>query len=682
MREHVATICAVLSLLTPSIAFAADPPKKDAAPSSKDKETEQVVITGTRTPENAQRATVKTDVITRDEAERRGATNVADALASQPGLNVNPGSYGFLGGVSALQIQGFDRDRVLILEDGERVVGDVGGAVDLSAIPTADLERIEVVAGPTSSLYGSAALGGVVNIITAPPRRFGPSVRGRAEYRSFNGAVLQGNASAKKRGEIGPFREPWIGLDGNFVRSDGIERTPDLPDLRIPESNRRMFGLRTGAKLNDQMDFRVRMRAFRDRLDGIESSTLPGIGRFVTDLPQQTDRYTFHVVHVTKLGGGANLRVTMGRQQFDNFTGKDRRESPIDERRDRNHRMQSFEVVATVPESTRTWVAGTRFEAEHFSQSLTRTESTQTGPVTSSGPEVVPLSFGIAAFYAQLSWKITETLTVMPGVRTELHSRYGESVAPRLAAAWVVSPYVTLRTSAGRGFRAPSAKELGFVFDHSFYGYRINGNRNLFPEKSWGVNADVTVAPLRKSNTNDGGMTFRGSIFGNWVEDLIDLDLGNGTFDNGVATYSYVNFGKARTAGGQIDARFKPLPWLTAESSYAYTYTRDDLNDQPLPGRPPHSLTSALRIEPGWKLEMYARARVVTSSFLDLDTRSPGYQTVDLRLGRTLWPHSQAYVGALNITDVKQDPGRLGDTRPPLGRILYIGLRADFPWDD
>ena len=61
-----------------------------------------VVITGTRTPEKAQKATVRTDVVSREEAERRGATNVGDALASQPGLVVNPGSYGFLGGVSAL----------------------------------------------------------------------------------------------------------------------------------------------------------------------------------------------------------------------------------------------------------------------------------------------------------------------------------------------------------------------------------------------------------------------------------------------------------------------------------------------------------------------------------------------------------------------------------------------------
>ena len=672
--------CACAVVLGAATAHAQQPGASGSRPSDKDAET--VVVTGTRTPENVQRSTVKTDVVTREEAERRGATSVADALATQPGLQVNPGSYGFLGGVSALQIQGFDRDRVLILEDGERVVGDVGGAVDLAAIPTADLERIEVVTGPTSSLYGSAALGGVVNIITGPPRRPGLSARARAEYRSLNGLVFQGNASARKDGELGPFREPWVGLDANYTRMDGVERTPGLPDLRIPETNRRMVGLRGGIQLlrgsrtTPEMDVRIRMRAFRDRLDGIESEKRPTIEeRFITDLPQQTDRYTLHVIHVTRFASGASLRVTMGRQQFDNFTAKDRRGSPIDERRDRDHRMQSFEAIGTVPDGTRTWVAGTRFEAEHFEQSLTRTASTSAGPVTSSGPEVVPLTFGIAAMYAQLSWKILRTLTVMPGVRTELHSRYGESVAPRLAAAWEISPVVTLRASAGRGFRAPSAKELGFVFDHSFYGYRINGNRDLFPEKSWGVNADVTVRPL------EDGMV-RGSVFTNWVQDLIDLDLGNGVFDSGVATYSYTNFGRARTAGGQVDARFKPAPWLTAESSYAYTWTRDDVNDQPLPGRPPHSVTSALRVEPGWKLEMYVRARVVTSSFLDAESRSPGYQTVDVRAGRALWPRSQVYVGALNLLDVKQDPGRLGDTRPPLGRILYVGLRADFPWED
>lgn len=651
---------------TTKTAHAADPPRSPAG-KKPDKEGETVVVTGSRTPERMQRATVKTDVITRDEAERRGAVNVADALASQPGLVVNPGSYGFLGGVSALQIQGFDRDRVLILEDGERVVGDVGGAVDLSAIPTGDIDRIEVVAGPTSALYGSAAIGGVVNVITAPPREQGATGRLRMEGRSLNGVVLQGNA-AYRRGA------PWAQLDFNLSRMDGIEKSPG-PDLRVPETSRRMVGIRAGTSLSKEMDVRVRFRSFRDRTVGLDSQNVQGLGRFFTETPAQTDRYTLHLIHVTKLGTkGSNIRLTLGRQWFDNFTARDLRNSPIDERHDRTHRMQSFEGVGTLVDGPRTWVAGARFEAEHFEQDLTRYISTSTGPLKQTAPEVIPLTYGISALYGQLAWKFGD-LTVMPGARFEAHTRYGDSLAPRLAAAWRVNDVVTVRASGGRGFRAPSAKELGFLFDHASFGYRVLGSDSLKPEKSWGVNADVTASPTK-------AMTFRGSAYANWVEDLIDLDLANGSTNGGVSTYSYSNFGSARTAGGQVDVAFRPAPFLRAESSYAYTWTRDDVNDRPLQGRPPHAVTTSLRIEPGLKLELYVRARIVTNAFLDENTRAPGYENVDVRVARALWARSQIYVGSINVTDVKQDPNRLGDTRSPLGRIIYVGLKADFPWED
>src|SRR6185295_5256642 len=124
------------------------------------------------------------------------------------------------------------------------------------------------------------------------------------------------------------------------------------------------------------------------------------------------------------------------------------------------------------------------------------------------------------AVYSQLSWKLGP-VTVMPGARVEVHTRYGTSVAPRLAGAWAVNPILTLRASAGRGYRAPSAKEVGYLFDHSALGYRVIGNPSLSPEKSWGVNADATVTPSKT-------IMVRGSVFANWVDDLIDLDLAHG----------------------------------------------------------------------------------------------------------------------------------------------------------
>ena len=630
-------------------------------------DTDTVVVTGTRTPERMQRSTVKTDVITREEADRRGATNVAEALASQPGLVVNPGAYGFLGNVSALQIQGFDRDRVLILEDGERVIGDVGGAIDLSTIPTGDIDRIEIVSGPTSALYGSSALGGVVNIITGPPKLEGPTGRIRMEYRSHNALVLQANASYR-------YRRSWAALDFNLTRMDAIGKDP-APATRIPEQSNRMVGIRAGTALTDTMDVRVRARMFRDRTDGIDIQTLPGLPPFQIDEPAQTNRYTLHVIHTTRFGtDGSNLRITVGRQWFDNFTATQTHDSVIGDRHDRTQRMQSIEGTGTIADGPRTWVFGARAEAEHYDQEITSTISSSEGPATTINPEVVPRTYGIAALYAQMSWKLGP-VTVLPGVRYEGHSIYGDSIAPRLAAAWRINEMLNLRASGGRGFRAPSAKELGYAFDHSAFGYKIFGSTSLAPEKSWGVNADLTVTPTKT-------VTLRGSVYANWVRDLIDIDLANGKNEGGVIAYTYTNFGRARTAGGQVDATFVPAPFLRVESSYAYTWTRDDVNDVPLSGRPPHSVTLGVRAQPGWKMEVYARARIVTNSYLDENTRAPGYENFDLRVGRQLWPSSQLYVGALNITDVKQDPGRVGDTRSPLGRILYVGLKADFPWEE
>lgn len=641
----------------------APPPSGD-----KDAEADTVVVTGTRTAERSQRSVVKTDVVTREEAERRGATNVAEALATQPGVRVDPGAYGYLGGASAIQIQGFDLQRVLILEDGEPVVGDVGGAIDLSAIPIGDVERIEIVTGPASALYGSSAIGGVVNIITAPPRRLGPSGRARAEGRSYKGLLAQGNGSYRRDGA-------WFGLDTNFFRMDGIARTQGLPDLQIPETSRFMLGARGGATLTKGVDIRVRARWFRDRLDGLSSQVAPGIGRYLIDQPNETERYTLHVIQNVELGKGSNLRLTMGRQWIDNTTAQNQRGSPVGERHERHDRMQSIEAVDTVADGARTWVVGGRVEVETFTQTVTKTESLSSGLTTSTEDEVSPQTLGRAALYGQLQWKFGETFTVLPGVRAETHTRYGGAVTPRFATSYRPTKELQVRASVGRGFRAPTAKELGFVFDHSSLGYRVLGNADLEPETSWGVNGDVTWQPT-------SAYMLRAGTFMNWVDDLIDIDLAGGRANGAVVDYRYKNFGSARTFGAQLSCSARVGERFRADISYDYLWTRDDVNDQPLGGRPPHTLTAALRATLFWKVEANVRWRASTDAFVSSDTRSPGYETIDLRLGREIWPKSQGYVGMLNVTDVHQDPGRLGDLRPPLGRVVTIGIRAEFPWEE
>lgn len=629
-----------------------------------------MVVTGTRTPERQQRSTVKTDVITRAEAERRGATNVAEALQSQPGVQVNPGNYGSLGGVSAIQIQGFDRDRVLVLEDGERVVGDVGGAVDLSTLPLNDVSRVEVVTGPTSALYGSSAIGGVVNVLTAPPIDEGPSGRVRLERRSLNGWV--GQASGAYR-----WGRAWGGLDLNYTRADGVQRESGKPDLSIPETERKMIGVRGGFALGPGVELRARVRHFADRLEGAGSREVPGVGLLRIRLPEEVDRTTVHLISDHRLAPGATLRMTLGRQWYEGRSNKEYDDSPVNERRSRSYGMQSIEAVATVTEGPRTWVFGARAEAEHFDQKLAKTESSSEGLIETSLAEVQPVSRAYGAGYAQLSWAPGGgPITLLPGVRYEVYKTYGQSLAPRLAAAYRPLGWLVARASVGRGFRAPSAKELGFVFDHSIYGYRLQGNPELRPETSWGANADVTLGPF-------SGATLRGGVYVNRVERLIDVDLAAGQTDpDGVVSYRYRNLGRAETAGGQIALNYRFSGWLRADLSYDYLWTRDVSINRPLPGRPTHTVTASTQLGPFEKFELYLRFRSVSDAYLDGVSRGPGYSMLDARLARALWPRSQAYVGMLNSLDIHQEPGRVGDTRPPLGRVLYVGLRADFPWEE
>ncbi|WP_437803731.1 TonB-dependent receptor plug domain-containing protein [Sorangium sp. So ce693] len=659
------------------------PPPSPAAPPLL-----EVVVTGTRTPESSQRATVRTRVVTRDEAERRGATNVGEALDGELGVQVNPSAYGALGNPSAIQIQGFDLDRVLVLEDGERVIGDAGGAIDLSSLPLGDVSRIELVTGPTSSLYGTSAIGGVVNVLSAPPEHPGFSGRARLEGRSRAGLVLHG--SGAYRGE-----RAWVSADASFQREDSlslVEPSDNLADpgagadapTVLPERSQRLLGLRAGATLGKGIDVRLRARWIHDEQNGVEQKVWPVLGAYLYDLPEVTDRVTLHLAETIDLGGGSNLRLAAGRQWALRASGRDLRGSPDEEQRERSGALHSYEAIATIADGPRTWVAGARAEVETLDQVLEITKVTPSGTEETPPIEEVPdTRLGSAALYGQLAWKLTDELTLMPGVRGELRLRYGGVIAPRLALAYRPAPSLTLRVSGGRGFRAPSAKELGFSFDHSSLGYILEGNPALAPETSWGVNGDVTWIPRE-------GLTARAGAFANWVDNLIDVNPKPLSSSAGVDTYTYMNIAEARTAGLDLSATLQATPWLRIEAGYAYLWTRDDTADprQPLSGKPPHTAQAALRADLPFQFELVARLRTISSAFVERDpseardVRAPGFTTLDARLARPLWPSSQAYIGVRNLLGAQKDPDRRGDHRPLEGRTFYVGVRAELPWED
>lgn len=633
----------------------------------------EVVTTGTRTPESAQRATVHTTLVTKEEAERRGATNVAEALQGEPNVQVNPSAYGSIGNPSAIQIQGLDRDRVLVLEDGERVIGGVDGAIDLSQLPLSDVQQIEVVTGPTSALYGTAALGGVVNVISAPPWRQGPSGRARVEGRHPWGVL--GQATGAYRHD-----DYWVQVDGSAQYNEGIRLREDIVDLALPERKQYLVGLRAGARWDD-VETVIRGRWIRTETRGLTEEEVPGLDPFLIELPNTTDRYILQARETIDLGGGSTILIKGASQWSLTETRKDRVDSPLDETRDRLGDMKSFETIVTIADGPRTWVAGARAEVERYEQELERFEIIGGDTVDTGRQEVAETTLGSGALYAQMSWKLHDVITVLGGARGEMHLRQGGVVAPRLAVNVRPTDWLTVRASGGRGFRVPSARELGFFFDHSILGYRVIGNPELGPERSWGVNGDVSA---RHRWEDDHGVFTgrefgaRAGVYANWVDDLIQidfLDVGPG----GVDDYGYSNIDEARTFGATGDLWGQPVEWLRLETGYAFTWTRNDTAERPLTGRPPHTFFNAARFTLPAGFEIYLRQRTVTSAFIDEDLRSPGFTTLDGRVAWSPWRGGSVYTGVLNALGAQKDPTRLGDQRPLQGRTLYLGFITPLP---
>lgn len=660
-------LCLTALCAAPARADEPAPAAEEGSPASKQGDGDaglEVVVTGTRAVENRSRAVVRVDVVTRAEARRRGATNVAEAVSGELGAEVNPSAYGALGRPSAAQLGGLDRDRVLVLEDGERVVGDFGGAIDLSKTSLAAVSRVELIQGPTSALYGSSAMGGVINVISAPPEREGWSGRVSAEGRHRWGGAALGELSYRDAGL-------WASSEASFYGSTGVSLAP--PDTALPDLYRLDVGLRVGAELG-RHELTARVRYGREAAMGLDSQQVPGLGTFLVDLPERTDRVSLRLRERLVLGQGHDLTLSASKQWFWNETGRDRQGSDLDEIRERFHTMHALEATGSFFQGQwGSFLVGARGEVESFHQALRRATFASGEVTTSELSEVPPTQLGGGAGYGQVRFDPWDELSVVGGARVEGSARYGVAVAPRLAVAVRPLESLTLRVSGGRGYRAPSAKEVGFTFDHSAFGYQVLGNPELSPESSWGFQADVVWRVDRR-------LELKASGFANWVTDLIDLrlaDVPSGVA--GVDAYQYANVGEARTSGASAGVRARAGEWVRVEAGYSYLFTRDEAAQRPLPGRPPHTLLVSATVDTPIGLSLYGRLRGVLDAYLEDTLRAPAFATLDLRVAQRTWPGGSAFLGVLNLLGVQKDAGRPGDQRPIEGRTFYLGVEAELP---
>jgi len=488
-----------------------------------------VVVSAAAEPEPAASLGVAATVIDAREIAASQATTVLDLLRTVPGLDVV--QSGGPGTVTSLFLRGTASTQTLVLVDGVALNSPYFGGTDLSALSLANVERVEVVRGPFSALYGSEAIGGVVRVFT---RRVSSEeeISGRA-------TLGVGNRSAKEA-----FAEVALG-SGPVTASAGFRRTltdGDLPNEFFAATN--VSGT-VSAALSDALRVGFVLRRDEGR------TGIPSSGGILTPLRATTSQTTMLETPVSfALSKSASVDASL-RWVKDSPTFSD--PDAVFNSSSTDARRAGARVSFTTAVGAHRLTAGADWE-----RTLVSNES-------NFGVALDDASTRTLALFGEDRIALAgERLVVTAGVRWDDHSAFGSAVSPRITAAWRVTPTLKLRAAVGTAFRAPSTGEL-------YYPY--SGNPALRPEKSNGYEVGVEKSVGK-------GLVAEVSGFWNDIRDLIEYDA--------TSTFMNQNIGSARTRGVELALRTPVGARSTVRASYTYLDAKDLDANALLVRRPRH----------------------------------------------------------------------------------------------
>jgi outer membrane receptor for ferrienterochelin and colicins len=544
-----------------------------------------IVVTATGYEQAIKEAPASISVITRDELQTKQFRDVAEALKDVEGIDVR-GATGKTGGMN-ISIRGMPSDYTLILIDGRRqnVAGDVtpngfGDALTSLIPPVSAIERIEVIRGPMSTLYGSDAMGGVINIITRKvAREWGGSASLEIGIPENSDA---GNASKLGFYVNGPLKSDLLGLAirGNVFRRADSDLQSDsaggVISQRGPspvETRQHALGLRLTLTPDRQNDIWLDLEQNRSwyaneecelgTLDyincntGAATATANGYRdalRFDRDQVAfgHTGRLSFGMLKTSLTRSVTEMKgrtiPTAARPGGDPSIGTDRK----------------LETTNTVLDSMLTAPIGERHVlaagGQYWDAEL----------IDGLVPD--PYRQKLWALFAEDEWTILPGLVATLGARYDHHDAFGGHVSPRGYLVWTASPTLTVKGGVSNGFKVPRLNQLvDGISGISGQGTNLNiGNPNLEPETS-------TSTELGVIYDNRSGVTVSATAFHNEIDDKIgtggDCTVAwiSSCAANPAATYS-INADKAKTWGLELSTRVA----LTRQWSASFNYTWTD----------------------------------------------------------------------------------------------------------
>lgn len=501
-------------------------------------------------------------VISRQEIELRGQPLVSDLLRTVPGLDVvkTGGS-----GTTSVFIRGNKSEHTLVLMDGVPLndPSSPGGGYFLENLTTDNVERIEILRGAQSVMYGSSAIGGVVNIIT----RKGEGGRKLSLYGEAGSADY-----ALGRAELnGSTKHLDYSLGGSRLKTGGISAAGS--DYGNTERDGYLNNTISGALgIKPTANFRLDLAA-RNSYSSFDLDNSAGVGG---DDPNYTGKFnqTDLSAHgaLTLFGGKlvqkSGIAITAQNRRFLNNTDA---QHPLSSAQNSSYGRTvkfNYQVIAQLNDN-HTVTAGVD-KQEEAGRTEYRSQS-QWGPYNA---EFNTQKAGIVGVYAEDLMKFRGRLFVSVGGRHDQNDRYGKVNTYRIAPALLIPETRTkLKASLGTGFKAPSVYQL-----YSQFGYL-----NLIPERSTSWDAGF------EQDLWDGKVNFGAVYFRNDLRDLID-------FNN--ATNLYYNVGRARTQGYEVTAQVKPTNKVLFKGNYTYTSAVDLSDGASLVRRPRIKLGGDVELRP------------------------------------------------------------------------------------
>lgn len=609
-----------------------------------------VFVTAARTEQSLDAVNASVQVVSAEQIKTFSGRSLTEVLQYTTGALVRDG-----GSSSSFSLRGQDADKTLILVDGLRRTEKYAGS-NLNNIQLEDVERIEIVRGPMSALYGSDALGGVVNIITRAPR----SAIG-AGLRLMVGQTGDNQRDTVILGGHGNWGDEQIGHRISFEAKRRDSYRMPASDSRITDLNNedRNFLAYRGDLKSELGKFNWNVELARQDDDGV------GLGRTGSTYKkiEKEDRDFAQVGYRGRIGPG-DLSVSAGYGKSDASVnrGTATNETTLFKQ------TQLDSQYSFAPGKDHLLVAGYAYRRDDVDIS---TNSRRAERDTN-------------ALFAQDSWFFLPDADLTLGLRRDEYSDFGGKTTPRLALAWRPGPW-TFRGGMGQGFKAPSLLNL-YMTSIIRGRYDLRGNPDLQPEKS-------TSAELASAYQFEHGQVELVAHHTKVTDLIVSTPTGERgpgcgttpTADTSCQIQEYRNVGKATIAGIELSGKYQLTDAWQTRGSLEYLDARDDATDVRLTDRPRWVAKVAVQWHAGaWQADLRVRhARDWYAADPALVSGTPfnsDYTVASVRLGYAIDRLGEVFIGLDNIADsaVPANQTSRGTPDDPGARFFYAGFVARF----